>query len=205
MHATGRDEAHNRQVQARTFHHQFAEFLGGGHVEGAGLEVQVGDQRAHLLLTVTDLDGTDTGNHTTGFDVFFQRFFDGAAETREGHRVGGHQAGIGFGKVTEETFNNGFGRGFLLAFGVIQYLLNQQVVVSHGQAVPEVFTTTNGYRADAAVVGFAILLGGVVFRQQFFKDKGDHHKQGVGQAREGQFFHSSTDFRKSPRWLLLMK
>ena len=119
LHTTGRDKAHNRQLLACTFHHEFAEFLGTGHVEGTGLKIKIRYQGTYALSTTTDVDFTQTGNHTTRRDVLFQGTFYRGAEARELHWIGRHQVAVNFFEVREETTNDGIGRSALGTLGVV--------------------------------------------------------------------------------------
>ncbi len=157
------------------------------------------------MRPATDADGRQTGNDTTGLNVFIQCLFNRAAEARKLYRVGRHQSCIQLFKFVEEAVNNGIGRGLFLALGIIQNLLNHQVVVGHAETVPEVFTASDGDRINTAIVGLAAGFCAVIFRQQFFENKTDDHKQGVRKTRESELLPLFNRFEEFTALVALNK
>ncbi len=184
LHAARGDEADHRQVLLGALHQQPAEFLGAGHVEGAGLKVHVGDHRAHPDVALAGLEVADAGHHAARRNAAVQRFLDGQPETRELARIRAQQIGVPLVERGEKRVDEGLVPRRAAVLGIPQHVLDQQVAVGNVEPVPEVLAPTDVLRRDPPVVGLALAFRLHERQQQAVEEVGDHHEQRVGQVRK---------------------
>ena len=187
LHAARGDEADHRQVLFGAGHQELAELLGAGHVERAGLELQVGDHRADLEPTLAVLEPADAGDHAARRHALLQRSLDGHPKAREAVRIGTHEVAVQFLEFAEETIYKRLIACSFRTLVTLQGLADEEIAVGLDQAVPEVLAATDVARRDATVVALAFPFRLQIRPQESLEQERDDHEERIRDVREGTF------------------
>ena len=179
LHAAGGDEADERQPLGGAFQQQGAEALAVRVVYGAGLKGEVGEHQPHPVASAFGLELADAGHQAMRLHLVLQRRFYGRAESGEGHGVGGHEPLAELGEALHILVDEGPVAGAPAADLLIKQLVEQEVAVGDGQAVPEVLAPPDARRLDLAGEAPALALRPEVLRQDPLEEEADHHEEGV--------------------------
>ena len=184
LHAAGADETDHGHALHGAFHQQLAELLAAGHVEGAGLEGDIGQHHATRQATVLVAETGHARDDSAGGHALVQRILDGVPEPGEIAGVGTDEIAEAFLPTGEELRQYVLPGKAVLPLVAVQHVLHQEVPVGHVQPVPEVLAAADVPRRNAPVVRLALPSRLHEGTEQVLEQVGHHHEQGIGQVRE---------------------
>ena len=196
LHAARRDETDHRQLPFRAVDEQLAEFLGARHVERAGLEIDVRNDRADADAAGAVVERADPGNDAARGNLGLERAFDGDSKAGEFAGVGTEQVAVEFFEVGEERVDQGAVSGGFAPFVLVDHFLDAQIAIRDRQTIPEVLAATDRARRDAAVVAAAVLLRLQMHAEQPLEQERDDDEQRIRQVRKAgllPFFHRAEE------------